>query len=49
MTGLIASLVAHLVAGHLGASPLAAVGSGASAFIVATGFVFTVQEKVGQA
>ncbi|MGW9238823.1 hypothetical protein ACWGRL_08860, partial [[Kitasatospora] papulosa] len=49
MIGLVAGLVAYLVVGSLGASPLAALGSSATSFVVATGFVFTLQEKMGRA
>lgn len=37
VTGAIAAFVAYLVVGRLGASPLATIGSSASAFIVVTG------------
>ncbi|MFD7935319.1 hypothetical protein ACFV4T_12435 [Streptomyces sp. NPDC059755] len=46
MTGIIASLVTDLVVDHLGASPLATIGYSGSTFIVVTGFVFTIQEKI---
>ncbi|MFD4612715.1 hypothetical protein ACFWOT_32495 [Streptomyces sp. NPDC058440] len=46
MTGTIAALVAYLVVEHLGSSPLATIGSASTAFIVVTGLVFTVQEKL---
>ncbi|MFF9819611.1 hypothetical protein [Streptomyces sp. NPDC014006] len=46
MAGTIAALVAYIVVDHLGASPLTAVGSSGSTFVVAAGFVFTVQDKL---
>ncbi|WP_330237563.1 hypothetical protein [Streptomyces sp. NBC_00525] len=46
MTGVIAALVTYLVVRGLDATPLLSVGWSASAFIVTTGFVFTVQEKI---
>ncbi|MFE0121054.1 hypothetical protein ACFRAA_23780, partial [[Kitasatospora] papulosa] len=49
MIGLVAGLVAYLVVGSLDASPLTALGSSATSFVVATGFVFTLQEKMGRA
>ncbi|MEU9060709.1 hypothetical protein AB0D13_18120 [Streptomyces sp. NPDC048430] len=48
MTGLVAALVAYLVVGNLDASPLTVLGSSATSFVVATGFVFTLQEKMGR-
>ncbi|WLQ69390.1 hypothetical protein [Streptomyces glycanivorans] len=46
MTGIIASLITYLIVGNLNATPLLSVGWSASAFIVTTGFVFTIQEKI---
>ncbi|MFC8360831.1 hypothetical protein ACFUIY_13265 [Streptomyces griseorubiginosus] len=46
LTGTIAAFVAHLVVDALGGSPLASVGAGSSAFVVVTGLVFTIQEKI---
>ncbi|MEV5282955.1 hypothetical protein [Streptomyces sp. NPDC052811] len=48
MTGVIASLITYLVVGNLNATPLITIGSSASTFIVTTGFVFTIQEKIAR-
>ncbi|WP_369211116.1 hypothetical protein [Streptomyces flavofungini] len=46
MTGTIAALVGYLVVDRLGGSPLTSIGSGCTSFVVVTGLVFTVQEKL---
>ncbi|MEE1831836.1 hypothetical protein [Streptomyces sp. SP17KL33] len=46
MTDPIAAFVAYLVVDRLGATPLAAIGAASSTFIVVTGLVLTIQEKL---
>ncbi|MEV7405803.1 hypothetical protein AB0N93_36195 [Streptomyces sp. NPDC091267] len=48
MTGVIASLVTYLIVHSLDATPLLSVGWSASTFVVTTGFVFTIQEKIAR-